>query len=281
MICKVFWLYKLARKQNILQMCGATNRMNLNQKPPLPKRVFKVVARRQRTTAEDNDRPQEQPQVAQFSWKNFEQMGKIAGVVISLLSLCGILFAAGSKIQHLIDDLANLHKQVDKHEERLLQNEANDSRRAEEVGYLKGKLEQHSDREADRRAGHIDIETREAPAPTRTPSRSSRSPSSPPPPPPTESRAIPIGDKLYMTILYYYNQALRRKPNLAGQLTVICKVDQAGYLAATEVTASSPELAEIAARLAATIRHWKFPQHVTGLESGSFRKSYFLSPEGF
>ena len=71
-------------------------------------------------------------------------MGKIAGVVISLLSLCGILFAAGSKIQHFIDDLAHLHRHVEKHEERLQQNEATDSRRAEEIGYLKGKLERKS-----------------------------------------------------------------------------------------------------------------------------------------
>ena len=76
-------------------------------------------------------------------------MRKIAGVVITLLSLCGILFAAGSKIQHFIDEVAHLHRKVNEHEERLQQNEANDSHRAEEIGYLKGKLERNSDREVE------------------------------------------------------------------------------------------------------------------------------------
>ncbi len=208
-------------------------------------------------------------------------MGKIAGVVISLLSLCGILFAAGSKIQHFIDDLAHLHQQVDEHEERLQQNEANDSHRAEEVGYLKGKLEQHSDREEHRPSGHVETEPLEQPAPKRMSSRSRPRPSSPPPSPPVESNAIPIGDKLYMAILYEYNQALHLKPDRAGQLTIICRADRAGDLAASEAIASSPELFDLAQHLAARIRRWRFPEHVTGLESGSFRKVYFLSPQGF
>jgi hypothetical protein len=255
--------------------------MNLNHKSSLPNRAFRVVARRQKRTASGNSRLQEQPQVAQFYWKNFERMGKIAGVVISLLSLCGILFAAGSKLQHFIDDLANLHKQVDEHEERLQQNEANDSRRAEEVGYLKGRLEQHTERSKGGSAGHIESPPREQAARGPAPSHPRRSVSLPPAPPPVECNATPIGDKLYMLILYYYNQALRRKPTLSGQLTIICRIDRAGTLAGTEVIASSPELSELAQRLAARIRRWRSPEHVTGLENGSFRKVYFLSPQGF
>ncbi len=212
------------------------------------------------------------------------QVGKIAGLVISLLSLGGILIAAGSKVQHLFDDLAGLHQQVEKQEERLQQNEANDSRRAEEISYLKGKLEQNPARE-NRPEGHTEFERREKNeevAPARRPFRPDQKTSSPTsPPPPLTSNAIHISDKLYTTILYYYRQALRLQPNLAGRLTVICKMDHTGYLAATEVIASAPELTGLAERLAAKIRRWKSPEHVTGLEGNSFHKTYFLSPQGF
>jgi hypothetical protein len=213
----------------------------------------------------------EQRQNTQFYWKKFERAGKIAGVVISLLSLGGILFAAGSKIQSFIDDLAHLHQRVEAHEERLQQNEANDSRRAEEVSYLKGKLEQKEDSAPELRGS----EPREESLPRRVPARPRRTTSLPPAPAPVESKALHIEDKLYTTIFYYYRQALLQQPHLAGELTVRCQVDQTGSLDASEVVATAPALTELARR------RWKSPQQVTGLESGGFRKTYFLSPQGF
>lgn len=256
--------------------------MNARRELNLPKTAFKVVARRHKRNAANHTASSQQPQIPQFYWKNFERAGKSAGLVISLLSLCGILFAAGSKMQRLLDDLDTLHQQVQKHEDRLQQNEANDSQQAAEIGYLKGRMEQESEREPNKseESRKLDvIEERKETAPAAHPSR--RRSTAAASPPSTESNSVPIEDKLYATILYYYNQARRLQPDLAGRLIVICKLDRNGALAGSEVIAASPDLAELAERLTGKIRRWKFPEQVTGLESGGFRKTYFLSPQGF
>ena len=253
--------------------------MSRSRESKLPQAIFKVVARRRKWQQAENTAAHKPPQAATFYWKSFEHTGKIAGITLSLLSACGILFAAGSKVQHWLDDLAALHKKVEAQEERLQQNEANDSEQGEQISYIKGRLDQNARQEekpSEIRDEPQAREQREKPAPVRRPERRRSSSSVAP----LESFAPPLSDKLYAAILYYYRQALRLQPNLAGRLTVRCKADAGGYLAA-EVIADTPELAELAGRLAAKIRRWKFPEHVSGVEAGGFQQTYFLSPQGF
>jgi len=254
--------------------------MNGTPKTEPSQAVFKVVERRPGPPAPYLSAGKEQAQDAHAYWKELERLGKRAGVIISLLSLSGFLFAAGSKVQHVLDDLAALHQQVEAHEERLQRNEADDSEQDEAIGYIRGRLEHDNEREAPPRTPRRDTsshEQRQEAKPKRDAQRDTSHTSLPS----VEMQALPLGDKLYATILYDYRQALRLHPNLAGQITVICRADRSGYLLASQAIASTPELAVLAERLAAKIQRWKFPEQVTGLERGSFQQTYFLSPQGF
>ncbi len=209
-------------------------------------------------------------------WKLLERVSLILGLTgFSITSLV----AGVEKYFDTMQTLETMQAKMLQLEEKLGSLQHANARLENELNFIKGRLERaRSETPLPEREGMARNEIATSTQPASTSSEAPRQASKQN----YDTRApLHVIDKLNMTINYAYRKARSSNPNLAGRLSVRCKMDEEGNLTGSEVIALDPEVENVAASVRDKVRRWNFPETVTGLEEGNFEKTYFLTPSGF
>jgi cell division protein FtsB len=212
-------------------------------------------------------------------WKLLERLSLILGLTgFSITSL----IAGVEKYLDTMRTLETLQAKIVQLEERLGNLEKANARLENELNFIKGRLERPAAETRLSRANDLArIESSARNLPHAVLSRSSELAREQTAPSRDARAPMHVIDKLNMTISYAYRKARSANPDLAGRLSVRCKMDEEGNLSDSEVVALDAEVEEVAASVRDKVRRWNFPETVTGLEEGNFQKTYFLTPSGF